>query len=91
MLLFSVVSMVDDIFTWEILQVQIHHQCSGRNILVHIVKGNYLYIFVRGKIKRDTKELLLIKVLSVNVPEATKQYCYFQKIHCCNYDRFFSN
>ena len=91
MLLFSVVSMVDDIFTWEISQVQIHHQCSGRNILVHIVKGNYLYIFVRGKIKRDTKELLLIKVLSVNVPEATKQYCYFQKIHCCNYDRFFSH
>ena len=91
MLLFSVVSMVDDIFTWEILQVQIHHQCSGRNILVHIVKGNYLYIFVRGKIKRDTKELLLIKVLSVNVPEATKQYCYFQKTHCCNYDRFFSH
>lgn len=82
--------MVDDLFTWEILQVQIYNQCSGRNILVHIVKGNYLYIFVRGKIKRDTKELLLIKALSVNAPEATKQYCYFQIIHRCNYDRFFS-
>ena len=66
--------MVDDLFTWEILQVQIYNQCSGRNILVHIVKGNYLNIFVRGEITRDT----------------TKQYCYFQIIHRCNYDRFFS-
>lgn len=81
--------MVDDIFTWEILQVQIYYQCSGQNILVHIVKENYLNIFVCGNITRVTKELLLIKALSVNAPEATKQYCYFKIIHCCNYDRFF--